>query len=88
MEDKLTTELISEVKANGKRWMKAFILILILFFLTNIAWMIAWNLPAEDTTTTEVEQQGDNGNNNYIGNNGDINNGKAKGNNDKNGQEN
>lgn len=55
MEDKLTLKLLKEVKANGKRWMISFIILLVLFFATNIAWLVAWNLPDGETTTTTTE---------------------------------
>lgn len=73
MEDKLTLELLKDVRANGKRWMKACIFVLVLLFLTNIAWMIAWNLPSEGYTVEQHNE--DEGDNNIIGNNGDINDG-------------
>lgn len=83
MEDKLTLEIFKELKKTIKRYFIAFMILLFLFFATNIAWMIAWNLPAEDTTQTEqIEQDNSNGANNYIGNDGDINNGETKDNKD------
>lgn len=78
MEEKLTLELLREVKALSRKWFIAFIVVLAMFFVSNLAWLYVWNLPSEETTTsTEVVQDGDNGNNNYIGNDGDINNGKT-----------
>lgn len=77
MEEKLTLELLREVKALSRKWFIAFIVVLVMFFVSNLAWLYAWNLPAEETTSTEVVQDGDNGNNNYIGNNGDISNGET-----------
>ena len=83
MEDKLTLEIFKELKKTIKRYFIAFMILLFLFFATNIAWMIAWNLPSEDTTQTEqIEQDNSNGANNYIGNDGDINNGETKDNKD------
>ena len=80
MEDKLTLEIFKELKKTIKRYFIAFMILLFLFFATNIAWMIAWNLPAEDTTTTVTQDTEDSGENNYIGNQGYINNGKANSN--------
>lgn len=77
MEEKLTLELLKEVKSLSRKWFVAFIIVLIMLFVSNIVWLYAWNLPSEETTSTEVVQDGENGNNNYIGNNGDISNGKT-----------
>ena len=82
MEDKLTLELLKEVKANAKKWFVIAIIELGVILTIIVSWfLMSYVIPVEDTTTTEVEQQGDNGNNNYIGNDGDINNGETKGNN-------
>ena len=75
MEDKLTLEIFKELKKTIKRYFIAFMILLFLFFATNIAWMIAWNLPSEDTTTTYEQTNEDDGDNNFIGDDGDINNG-------------
>ena len=72
MEDKLTLELLKEVKANGKKWFVIAIIMIILFFASNMAWLYYWNLPSE-----EITQENKEGYNNYIGNDGDIDNGKA-----------
>lgn len=72
--DSLATELLHELKTSCKRWFIAFIISLLMLFVSNIAWLYAWNLPCEDTVITQ--DSGDNGDNNYIGNDGDIN-GKA-----------
>lgn len=61
----LATELLHEVKQQSKRWFTAFIIMLGLFFVTNIAWLIAWNLPTEKTTTTVTQSSEDDGVNNY-----------------------
>lgn len=82
MEDKLTLELLKEVKANARKWFVIAIIELGVILSIVVSWfLMSYVIPVEDTTTTEVEQQGDNGNNNYIGNDGDINNGETKGNN-------
>lgn len=53
-----------------------------LLFLSQVAWLIAWNLPSEETT--QIEQENESGYNNYIGEDGDINYGKTSDNeNDK-----
>lgn len=67
MDDKLTLELLKEVKAYGKRWLIAFIIVLAMFFATNIAWLVAWNWPNGEATTTEsydIDQDNKGGDNN------------------------
>ena len=73
-EDKqsLASELLHEVKATSKRWFILFIITLLMLFGTNMAWLYAWNLPTEETTTTITQDCDDNGNNNFIGNDDDI----------------
>jgi hypothetical protein len=66
-EDNMMLELLRTLK-------RVCIIGWLVFFLSNVAWIIAWNLPSEDTTIT---QENADGYNNYIGNNGDIDNGKA-----------
>lgn len=68
--ESLASELLHEVKATSKRWFILFIICLIMLFATNLAWLYAWNLPAEETTIT---QESDNeSHNNYIDGVGDI----------------
>ena len=60
------------------RWRNIIIVILIvLLALTNGAWLWAWN--QYDYTSTQTEVNADNGTANYIGRDGDINNGKDSG---------
>lgn len=60
------------------RWRNIIIIILIvLLAATNGAWLIAWN-QYDYTSTETVDIDGKYGNANYIGGNGDINNGKDK----------
>lgn len=69
----LATELLHEVKQQSKRWFMAFIIMLGLFFVTNIAWLIAWNLPTEKTTTTVTQSSENDGINNYADDGSTIN---------------
>lgn len=39
----LATELLREVKSQSKRWFISFIICLILLFVSNMAWLYAWN---------------------------------------------
>lgn len=68
--DNLATELLREVKATSKRWFILFIITLIMLCGTNMAWLYAWNLPSDETTTTITSDDGSN--TNYIEGEGDI----------------
>ncbi len=63
------------------RWRNIIIVLLILLLVaTNGMWLWAWNQYDYVDETTEVEMDtGEGGDNNYIGNDGDINNGKDDG---------
>lgn len=69
--DSLATELLHSLKSSCKRLFIAFIIVLAMLFATNLAWLYAWNLPTNETTITQDSDE--NGTNNYIGNDGDIN---------------
>ena len=88
MEDKLTLELLKEVKANAKKWFVIAIIELAVILTIIVSWfLMSYVIPAEDVTTTsteQIEQDNSNGANNYIGNDGDINNGETKNNKDNN----
>lgn len=73
--ESLASELLHEVKATSKRWFILFVICLIMLFATNLAWLYAWNLPAEETATeTTITQDPDNASsNNFIGAGGVIN---------------
>ena len=59
------------------RWRNIIIIVLIvLLAATNGAWLYAWNQYDYSSTETHTEVNADNGTANYIGHDGDINNGK------------
>lgn len=72
-QESLASELLHEVKATSKRWFILFIVCLIMLFATNLAWVYAWNLPDEETTTEITSNNGSNAN--YVDGVGDIING-------------
>lgn len=79
-EQSLAMELLSDYKKTNKRQFIIILVILIMWFLT-IGYLvyILNDIGVEETTTTqEVSQSNENGYNNFIGNNGDITNGKSK----------
>lgn len=72
--DNLATELLREIKQESKR---RFIIIMILIAAlvgSNLAWLIAWNLPSDKEVTTEsYELQGEDSSNVvYSSGEGDI----------------
>lgn len=71
--DSLATELLHTLKASIKRLYIIIIILILLLFGSNMAWLYEWNLPYEETTTTVSQDSEDNGTNNFIGNDGDIN---------------
>ena len=65
----LATELLREVKASGKRWFIAFIVMVLLEISTIAGFMAYLGMPVEEVTI-----ENDDGNANYISNdlNGEI----------------
>ena len=80
MEDNIVMSRIAFERMQAKdekndKWRNIIIIILIvLLALTNGAWLYAWN--QYDYSSTQTEVNADNGTANYIGRDGDINNGK------------
>ena len=71
----LAYELLQDMKKQNKRM---FIIILVtLGMFTGLLSYTIWLLNDIGVETTEVSQDTSNGNNNFIGNDGDITNGKA-----------
>ena len=63
-----------------KRLIVALIIAIIAIVASNGAWLYCWMQYDYVETETSVELESDEGNANYIGNNGVINNGKSEGN--------
>lgn len=72
-DDTLATELLRTLKGSVKRLYIIIIILISLLFVSNIAWLYAWNLPEEETISEVSQEAGDSAVNNYVGNNGDIN---------------
>ena len=72
-EDNLATELLHTLKSSIKRLYVILVILIVLLFGTNMAWLYAWNLPSEESTTTITQDCDDSGSNNFIGNDSDIN---------------
>lgn len=71
--DSFASDVVKQVLKDYRR----FIIILIVFiFVSNIAWLIAWNYPSVRGEQVQVESDEGNANYNYIGEDGEISNGK------------
>lgn len=65
----------------SKRLVAVIILLIVLLVGSNVGWLIYESqFEVVEETTTTIEQDNENGYNNYIGNDGDILNGKAENN--------
>lgn len=69
-----------------KRLIAIIVLVIILLVGSNVGWLV-YNSQfevVEESTKTNIEQDNENGDNNYIGNDGDINYGEAENNDQEN----
>lgn len=71
----IAMELLQEVKAQTKRWMIAFLVVI--FLWAGTIGTFVWYLYQYDFSSYDVDSQ-DGGNANFIGNDGDITNGESK----------
>lgn len=78
-EQSLAMELLNDYKKANKRQFIIIIVILTMWFCTigYLVYVLNDIGTIETTTTQEVQQENENGNNNFIGNDGDIINGKT-----------
>lgn len=60
----LATELLKELKANGKRWFRAFIIMVALEVATIIGFLWYISLPVEEYSM--IEQESDNASRNFV----------------------
>ena len=75
-EHSFAMELLKDQKKQNKR--QYIIILVILGMFTCLLGYTIWLLNDIGTETTEVTQENSDGNNNFIGNDGDITNGEAK----------
>lgn len=69
----LASELLHEIKRESKRRFILLIICIVLLFASNMAWLIAWNLPAETETVTEsYELQGEDNANVIYNSDGEV----------------
>ena len=74
----LAREMLEDYKKQNKRLFIIIIIILCMWFATGCYLVYILNDIGTIETTEEVTQENKDGYNNYIGNNGDINNGKTE----------
>lgn len=79
---RIAFERMQSKDERNDKWRNLTIIILIvLLVMTNAMWLWAWNQYDYVDEYSEIEMDtGEGGDNNYIGNNGDINNGTNEGN--------
>lgn len=59
MEEKsLATELLRELKKESHRRFVLLIICIILLFASNMAWLVAWNLPVKETVEESYDLEG------------------------------
>ena len=56
--DNMATEILHELRAESKRRFALLIIARSLLFVSNMAWLIAWNLP-DNTVSESYELQGE-----------------------------
>lgn len=75
-EESLAMELLKDARKTNKRMFVMILVILCMWFVT-IGYLVYVLNDVSSVETTEISQDNENGYNNYIGNDGDINNGKT-----------
>lgn len=69
--ESLATEILHELKCQARRNFILLIVCIILLFTSNIAWLIAWNLPDKEVTES-YELQGEDDANVIYNSQGDV----------------
>lgn len=70
--DNLASDIFKELKIESRRRFVIILILIITLVGSNVAWLIAWNLPKEYTTETYEMQGDDNANVVYSSGEGDI----------------
>lgn len=85
MDNKVDYAVVEGIQIRHERTVKrliiALIIALLLVFASNALWLYAWcqyDYTSEETHSVVEQKADDGGDTNYIGNNGDINNGVSK----------
>ena len=71
MEESLASELLHELKKESQRRFILLIICIVLLFASNLAWLIAWNIPV-DKVTESYELQGEDDANVFYNGQGEV----------------
>ena len=71
MIESLATEILHELKLQARRWFILLVIAIIMLFASNIAWLIAWNLP-DNEITESYEMTGEDSANVVYNEDGDV----------------
>ena len=71
MIESLATEILHELKLQARRWFILLVIAIIMLFASNIAWLIAWNLP-DNEITESYEMTGEDNANVVYNEDGDV----------------
>ena len=55
--ENLATEILHELKTQSKRYFIMLIVVIIMLFASNIAWLYAWNMNKKATTSYALDGQ-------------------------------
>ena len=73
MENNLASELLRELKLESQRRFVLLLICLALLFLSNMAWLVAWNLPkVEEEVEESYELQGEDNANVVFNSEGEV----------------
>lgn len=68
----LASDCLHIIKEQSKRKDIVIFLLIVIIFLNNLAWLVAWNLPIEEIETETYELQGDNESNVFYNGEGEV----------------
>ena len=73
MQEMLATSILRELHRESKRRFILLVICIVLLFASNMAWLIAWNLPKEEERVTEsYELQGEDSANVFYNGEGEV----------------
>ena len=72
-DENFALEVLRQEKLNTRRWFIITIICVVFLFASNLAWLIAWNLPSENTVKEEsYEMQGEDNANVILNKEGEV----------------
>ena len=70
-DENFALEVLRQEKLNTRRWFIITIICVVFLFASNLAWLVAWNLPREDVIES-YEMQGEDSANVIYNSEGDV----------------